>query len=135
MQNIDLTIFTKIKVSKLYQKSSNLFVAGLSVTHTETSQSDFHIYIVISHQDSSRLSHLTFPLTLPHHLSKVHQFNQSQLIYYPLHGKSIIKFWQSYCTLGHDQSNMTNSSTYPSRTCCYFMMTPLLFCTLGNVET
>ena len=41
---IDLIIFTKRKkVSKPYPQNSNLFVIGLSVTHAETSASDFGI--------------------------------------------------------------------------------------------
>ena len=45
---------------------SNLFVAGLSVTHAETSQPEFGIYIVIPHPD-----HPDFPISHFHQMHDI----------------------------------------------------------------
>ena len=50
-------------------------------------------------------------------------------------GKSIIKFWISYGTLGHDQSDMTSSSIHPSRTCGYTTMMTSLPWTLDKKKS
>ena len=89
----------------------------VSETCAETSQSDFGYFICAPTprliQTSS--SHLFFNFTTS--FFEVYQINSLILTYYPLHGKSILKIWISYCTSGHNQPDKTNdSSTNPSRT-------------------
>ena len=66
-----------------------MFVTGLSVTHAETSQSEFGISFVILLPDSSRLPHLTSSSTLLHLLCEVYQINKSHLDLLPF-------AWQEY---------------------------------------